>query len=438
MKCMRKKTTGPERGKMYINPVKRVGLMIILLTGNFYLLRAQFSVDAQYRNRFEVRNGYKGLAPADRVPAVFISQRTRISVAYETSQLRVRFTPQDVRVWGDEQLSSSTGVFGNPSSLDLFEAFLEIKTGTTGWLSVGRQQLVYDNQRILATRNWNQNGIAYDAVVYKWQPEGWKIHMGGSWNSTGQNSGNNFYDPSRIKSLNFLWVNRTLKAGWDLSLSHVASGTTKSANENRLYFRHTTGLFTTYKAGRVNAMANGYLQSGKNQNGEKVRACLLDVEASYRVGLLTPGVGISYLSGNSNTETGRNADHLFDVLYGGRHKFFGGMDYFTNIGPNTNQGGLADCYYFLDLTFSEKINLKNAGHYFRLAKNNSFTPDDKNLGYENDLVLKYRFTGWGALEWGYLFFLPMASLKTIQGVADPGFSHFLYLQLTATPSLFKN
>ncbi|HDR52737.1 MAG TPA: hypothetical protein ENN90_14155, partial [Mariniphaga anaerophila] len=156
---------------------------------------AQFSVDAQYRNRFELRDGYKKLAAEGANPAAFISQRTRVSFSFENENLKLKFTPQDVRVWGDEQLSSTTGVFGDYASLDLFEAFVQIKTGQNGWLSVGRQQLVYDNQRILATRNWNQNGIAYDAVVFKWKSDNWEFHAGSSWNSAGEISENNFYAP---------------------------------------------------------------------------------------------------------------------------------------------------------------------------------------------------------------------------------------------------
>jgi hypothetical protein len=73
-----------------------------------------------------------------------------------------------------------------------------------------------------------------------------------------------------------------------------------------------------------------------------------------------------------------------------------------------------------------------------LAQTNPTTPTDKNLGYENDLVLKYKFSDWGAIESGYSFFLPNNSLKTIQAVPDAKFSQFFYLQLTVTPTLFKS
>lgn len=397
---------------------------------------AQFSVDAQYRNRFEVRDGYKKLAAKGATPAVFVSQRTRISFNYENERLKLKFTPQDVRVWGDEQLSSSTGVFGDYASLDLFEGYVQIKTGAKSWLSVGRQQLVYDNQRILAARNWNQNGIAYDAVVYMWNSENWEVHAGSSWNSTGENATDNLYDSKRIKSLNFVWVNTHFSKDWELSFSHVASGVTKSETENKLYFRQTSGVYSTYKQNGLSILGNIYYQFGKNSTGQDVNAWLADADISYKAGKITPGGGISYLSGNKHATGG--TDHLFDVLYGGRHRFFGGIDYFSNFPSHTKQGGLSDYYFYLDFKLGPKTSLKNTGHFFALAQANENTPYDKKLGYENDIVLKHKFSDWGALECGYSFFLPTTSLKTIQNVPDTKFSQFLYVQLTITPVLFKN
>lgn len=397
---------------------------------------AQLTVDAHFRNRFELRDGYKKLAAEGSTPAAFISQRTRISFIFENENLKLKFTPQDVRVWGDEQLSSSTGVFGDYASLDMFEAFIQLKTGQNSWLSVGRQQLVYDNQRIFAARNWNQNGIAYDAVVFKLKTENIEFHAGSSWNSTGENITDNFYDPKHIKSLNFLWVKPHISANWDISFSHIASGVTKSETENKLYFRQTTGVYSTYKNDGLTFSGNLYYQFGKNNTGKKVSAWLADADFSYTSGTITPGIGVSYLSGNKhiNGET----DHLFDVLYGGRHRFFGGIDYFSNFASHTKQGGLADYYFYFNWKLNAKTNLQNTGHYFCLAQTNENAPANKNLGYENDLVLKHKFSNWGALECGYSFFLPTNALKAIQNVPKAKFSQFMYLQLTVTPVLFNN
>ncbi len=397
---------------------------------------AQFLVNAQYRNRFEARDGYKNLAVEGTTPAVFISQRTRISFGFESENVKLTFTPQDVRVWGDEQLSSTTAVFGDYASLDLFEAFVQIKTSEKSWLSVGRQQLVYDNQRIFAARNWNQNGIAYDAVVYKWSSDDWEVHAGGCWNSTGENATDNFYDSKRIKTLSFVWAKHRFSEDWKLSFSHITSGITKSEIKNKLWFRQTSGVYSTYKQNGFSILYNIYYQFGKNNTGRNVSAWLTDADISYKAWKITPGVGISYLSGNKNT-TGKT-DHLFDVLYGGRHRFFGEIDYFSNFTSHTKQGGLVNYYFYAELRLSQKTSLKNTGHYFALAQANENAPSDKKLGFENDIVLKHEFSDWGALESGYSFFLPTPSLKAIQNVPDSKFSQFMYLQLTITPVLFKN
>jgi hypothetical protein len=155
------------------------------------------------------------------------------------------------------------------------------------------------------------------------------------------------------------------------------------------------------------------------------------------LGKITPGAGLGYLSGNDKTLTNSSTDRLFDVLYGNRHTYFGYMDYFRSFASHTKQGGLSDFFLYLEYTFSKSIHLKNTGHYFQLAQSNPGTPENKNLGYENDLVMKYKFADWGTLEGGYLFFLPTESLKTIQSVQDAKYSQFVYLQLIITPVLFK-
>ncbi len=185
--------------------MKRIHKFILLsCIGTFFIIHngfAQFSVDAQLRSRFEIRDGYQKLAAEGLNPAVFISQRTRLSFSYESKLLKVKVTPQDVRIWGDQTVQSPTGVGDNPS-LDLLEAYAELKIGNNGWISAGRQQLVYDNKRLLGDRNWNQTGIAYDAVVFKLLTGNSNIHAGAVWNTLMETTSENLYPTSRIKSLN--------------------------------------------------------------------------------------------------------------------------------------------------------------------------------------------------------------------------------------------
>jgi len=410
---------------------------VLILGYDLNIIQAQFKIDAQIRPRFELRDGYQKLAPQNLVPAAFISQRSRISFSYETENFKLKFTPQDVRIWGDEANFTIGGNHGDNSSLDLFEAYAEIKMGEIGWISVGRQQMFYDNEWILGARNWNQNGNANDAVILKLKPFGWNLHLGTSWNTKVEPSFNNLYPTDRYKSLNYLWLNKSISESLNFSLLHVSSGQTQTDSTNTLNFRHTSGFYTEYKPGNLSVLANAYYQYGKSQTAKPVNAFLIALDASYKAGNLTPGAGITYHSGNSKTGASFKEDQLFDLMFTSRHRYFGLIDYFRTISSHTKQGGLADYYLYIDYKFSKSVSVRNTSHYFQLAQTNSSTPANKNLGYENDLVLKYKFSDWGALESGYMFFLPTASLETIQGVANSKFSQFFYLQLTLTPALFN-
>jgi len=410
-----------------------IGISILFIG---YQAQAQFKIDAQLRGRIEFRDGYQKLAVEGSTPTSLISQRTRISFIYETEKLTFKITPQDVRIWGGDAVVSSTGIVSN-TSIGLFEGYAEVKLGNIGWVSAGRQQLVYDSKRLLGDRQWNQNGISYDALVLKLKPSEWNFHLGGSWNTLTETLNNNFYPSKRIKSLNFLWLNRRFSNNFSVSLLHIASGVTETDTTNNLHFKQTTGLYSEYNKGNLSVWGNIYYQFGKNQKGTDVSAFLIDADASYKLGNFTLGIGLGYLSGNSKTGADQTKDNLFDVFYGNRHKFFGYMDYFRSFPTDTRQGGLADYYFYLDYKFSKAISIRTISHYFQLAQTNPTTPSDKNLGFENDLVLKYKFNDWGALEGGYMFFLPTESLKIIQGVANDKFSQFLYLQLTITPTLLK-
>lgn len=416
--------------------MKQVLLLASLITITSVKLPAQFNIQAELRNRFELRDGYRSLSAKDTTPARLIWQRSRISFNYETKNFKLTITPQDVRLWGDESQRSSSGVFGDEASLELYEGYAEIKLGTLGWVSVGRQELKYDNQRLLATRNWNNNGMTYDAVLFKLKAANWDIHLAGTWNSLAEASSGNLYPSNRIKNLMFLWANHTFNENLALSLLHTAVGATKTDTTNTLYYKQTTGFYAAFKKDDLNMWGEAYYQYGKTNTDKNVSAYLFAVDGSYKINNFTPGIGLTLLSGNSKTGAEQNTENLFDIHYGARHRFYGFMDYYRNFSSHTNQGGLADYYFYLDYKFSKSVSLRNIGHYFRLAQNNATTPTDKNLGYENDLVLKYKFSDWGILESGYLFYLPTNTLKTLQGDSNAGFQQFIYVQLSLTPTLF--
>lgn len=397
-------------------------------------VNAQFSIYTQQRTRFEMRDGYKKLANINQDAAYSISERTRLTFDYTTDKIKIVITPQDVRIWGDESLMNSTGVYGDDYSLSLFEGYAEFAITQNLWFSAGRQQLKYDNERILAARNWNQNGIAYDVAMLKFQKNNFKLHVAGSWNSISQSD--NLFPNDRLKSLNFIWINKKLNDKSDISFLHLVTANSKTDSTNVIYIKQTSGIYANLGFEDFNIKGDVYYQYGKNKTGQNVNAYILDADLSYKINNFTPHIGVGYLSGDSDITD--NTDNLFDVFYGARHKYFGFIDYFSDFTKSTKQAGLADYYILLSLKASKKLCIENTAHYFQLATVNSATPSDKNLGFENDIVIKYKFNEWGELNCGYSFFMPTETLETIQSVSNPKFSQFFYAQLTINPVIFKS
>ena len=394
--------------------------------------KPQLSVSVQLRNRAEGRDGYKQLPIEDSNPAYFISQRSRLGLGYSSEALKLKLTAQDVRVWGDDLKVGLTGT-GDQVTLGLFEGYAEIRIIPELWMSIGRQQLIYDKEWIFATRNWNQNGISYDALLLKFNLPALDIHVGSTWNAMTEASQNNYYPPERYKTLNFVWIQAKPVSSLKYSLFHLAAGSTTGEADNTLRFRHTSGLTADYLNHNFNAWTSFYFQSGKNKAGIPVRALLWDINATYMADKFTPGLGLVYLSGNSETGHLSKRDRLFDLHYGARHRYLGCMDYFTDIPGSTQQGGVVDISGFLDFKFSKKTEIRNTLHHFQLAESNELTPDEKYLGIENDLVLKSRFNSWATLEVGYMIMLPGSTMKTIQNRPDSDLAQFAYMQLTILP-----
>jgi len=206
-------------------------------------LKAQFSIDAQLRPRTELRHGYKQLPIENDEAAFFISQRSRLNLQYVQEKYRMGFSIQDVRVWGDEDLYSSTGVKGNNSSLDLYQAWLWLKLGTNSFVKIGRQPWSYDNQRLLSGRNWGQHGLAYDGVLFGYQKDNFKFDLGVSLNNDTKNIFGNEYTPDKMKFLDFIYLKQNFSNQSYLSFSGVLSGYQKEEESKTVYVLATFGPY---------------------------------------------------------------------------------------------------------------------------------------------------------------------------------------------------
>ena len=136
---------------------------IIILLQNSGIKAQTVTISGEIRPRFEFRHGYKTLFPDDAKPASFISQRTRLNSYFANDNFKVFLSLQDVRVWGDVNQLNTKDVNG----FSVHQAWAQMKLADFLQLKVGRQEVVYDDQRIFGSVGWAQQARSHDAALFK-------------------------------------------------------------------------------------------------------------------------------------------------------------------------------------------------------------------------------------------------------------------------------
>jgi len=423
---------------------------LLLMSGMTFQLLAGFDISAEIRPRFEYRHGYGALPPEGAIPTIGMSQRSRIIFNYDTEKIKYGLSLQDVRVWGDETLYSATGVFGDNASLDLKEAWIQLVINKYSSVKIGRQALKYDDERLISIRDWNQTGISYDAILYQYLNKNWRVDFGLSLNNQLDGQYGNFYPAGKLKTLNFLYVKNQISPELYLSFLTIGSGFTANDTTEVIYMRGTYGLYASYKVQRFFFAGSGFFQNGKNKKGKDVSAYFFSIDGGIYLQKFTIAGGIHHLSGQDGTKLDQayqSKDHLFDILYGVRHRYYGLMDNFSNIPKSTGNGGLIDFFGRVDYKYHGNNYLRLDYHWFYL-QNKVADPRyietkviqlPKNLGTEVDLAVDQRIYSGVNLKLGYSMMFATESREILSGI-EPGkseFSHWAWMMLTFSGSIYS-
>lgn len=423
-------------------------LFFVFLTQGLF---AQFSIKGEFRPRGEVRDGYSLLPDSSKEPAAFVSQRSRMTFDYNNIKYKVRFSLQDVRVWGDETLYSSTSIKGDNASIDVHEAWVELLLSDKSTVRVGRQELKFDDQRLIARRNWGQTGLTYDAFLYKYNNNNLQFNFGLSLNNNNENKFGNFYTPDKMKTLDFIYLKKKFNDNLNVSLISVASGFEKNNSCETVYVKGSYGTNVVYQKNNFKIRGSAYYQNGKNKIGQDVNAYFLGLSNNYKINKFLITAGIDYLSGQDASSTDSSyikTDHRFDILYGSRSSHYGNMSYFSNINKATENGGLVNVFAKVKYSFLEENTINLNYHLIMLANNvadktytgTGFKSLNKNLGSEFDFVFTRKFSEDIKLQAGYSFLVSTNSLKIIQNVIDKDcrLPQWGWVMLTVTPNIFKS
>ncbi len=404
--------------------------VIMIFSGS---LSAQLSFEGEFRPRTELRNGYRILHTSDSDPAFFISQRTRLNLLFNEEAYQFKLAAQDVRTWGDEAQIKDN------ANLNIHEVWAEIRATEQFKIKLGRQELVYDDQRLLGSVNWSQIGRSHDAILVKYQNEDSKlsIDLGGAYNQQNESVLGNSYTLDNYKLLSYLWMNKKLG---DMDLSGMLLMDGFETIPGNMNYRYTYGTHLNYKINGLVTSGSAYLQKGDDKTRTNISAYMIAGKVSYKIRTLNMAAGIDYLSGGDkdDADPGRYA---FNTLYATNHKFYGNMDYFLNIPNDTKGGGLQDIYANLGYTMSNAVQMNLSVHNFSLAKEiiyplNSTASLERGLGTELDISGSYTFGNEMRLQAGYSILLPTDSLEQLQQVSANGMQQWGWVMLVLTPEFF--
>jgi hypothetical protein len=400
----------------------------------------KFQIDAEYRIRPEYREGYQQMRNDTTSAASFTGQRTRISFGYfNSNKFSSLITIQDIRVWGQQDPRSVT-----PSTLQLFEGWAEPHITPDLSVRLGRQKLIYDNQRLFADNNWRTGAASYDAVTFKYNNDKIATDLVGAFNQSSERLRGTDFAPVGFTSFKLLimsYLKTKIFTNTTLTLINSGDGFQATDNPEKINMRYTDGGRIEYEKGKFYATVASYYQWGTLVSGKKVSAWYVQPEIKLnKISIFQFRLGAEVFSGTAS-ETPKDEDHSFVPLLGSGHTFNGSLDLFTRF-PNDVAGfGFVNPYFFVNCTLSPKFDLRVDFHYFATMETpviNKVTLN-KYMGFENDLLLGWKPNSYTRIEAGFSYAFLSEDCEILKK-AQPG-SHllspyFFYVSIGFKPVLF--
>jgi len=409
-------------------------LLVFILVSQINFAQ-EFDVNLQLRPRFEFRNGYKNLLSENQDATSFVSQRSRLNLDFKNEALQFKFSLQNIRVWGDVPLLSTS----DKNGVAIFEAYGDYQLNKKFRFRIGRQVLSYDNQRILGEVDWAQQGQSHDAALVTWLPkERQRLDLGFALNSDKENLFEVPYEVNNYKSMQFAWYHIKFTSA-ELSLLFLNTGyefENPSAVRETQYLQ-TFGSYFKFDKNNWFGDAAAYGQVGK-RNDATTEAWYAAANLNYKISeILKIGLGAEYLSGKDMDDSSSKLKS-FTPLFGTNHGFNGSMDYFY-VGNHQNSVGLADL--FGKFTYSPgKLDVSAIAHIFSSAANVIDENNEKRskyLGTEIDLKGSYKIRKDMALSLGYSQMFGEPGLEILKGGDASRIQNWAWLAISFHPRLFS-
>ena len=423
-----------------------IAIFIFATVAEAALDRERLTIGGEVRERYEFRDDADFNKVVDDALS-FISSRIRLHAGYEvTPDLVIFFQMQDSRLFGSETSTAS-----NEKNLDLHQGYLQLKNLGPWVLTLGRQEMIYGDQKLVGNFGWSNIGRSFDGIKMGYDTGRVRTDL---WLATIRKFANTGADPTFVptptvpsvsnrKEQTFFGMYTTYSGLPEVSIEpyvlflwDTGSGgliTDPAAQDQR---RVTLGLRL---AGKAMAESIDYTAEGAYQLGGIQSKDIAAYAGAVKLGYnFTPGlpgrlgIEFDYASGDDNPADGDFK--TFENLFPTNHIHYGYMDY---VGWRNMQ----DLRFSLGVKPTQTASISLDYHLFWLAREADHwyaasgrifrsTPagnSEKELGQEIDLVgyvvIKEKFR----LEGGYGHFYPGQYAETnFPGASDD--SDFVYLQ----------
>lgn len=373
------------------------------------------TVDGQIRPRLNVDSG-KDFKAGDLLQRNDVTQRSRLGATIRREDgLGATIRLQDVRVWGEE---GSTNDF-TAKGLDVHEAFMMVPLATGAELRLGRQEIAFDNHRLVGNADFFQRARSFDAARVTWKHAEWTVTAFFSWilagsanaeadgHATGLPTGSTATGDTGFAGVHARWIPA---AGHSVSALYFWRGS-KPTHEQR----HTAGLFADGTVGAIGLSytAEAYYQFGSVPAGN-ISAWLASGKLKYAAAVpWKPSVALfaDAVSGDGK------ATGAFDTLYATNHRYYGEMDFFLDLPKQTGFLGLLDVGATLAVAPVVNTGLAIDAHVFRAMQEDAKSKSNV-FGDEFDVRWTQKWLPGisTSVLWG--IFLPGDAMGGIRGITS--------------------
>lgn len=403
----------------------------------------QFVVNAQLMSRGEVRKG--GLPEVNGIiedNANFIFERSRLLINFEKAWFETQLTAQHSSVWGQK---------GN-GTLNIYEAWVKLKSKSGLFAQIGRQELNYDDERILGRNDWAMAALSHDVLRMGYEGHGHQVHGILGYNQRPENvNGGTTYRSNDgaqpYKTMQTVWYHYDiphLPLGISLLFMNVGMEEADVADP-KMEFQQLMGGYITFTPHRWKLEGSFYYQTGKDEFSIPISAYMGSAKVTYLPSATYSFfAGYDYLSGDENPivpKPGRigltqhKKVHGFNTVYGSHHQFYGAMDFFyvgAFYGGYTP--GLQNL--FMGSTYSPLKNLSLTANYHYLSVASKIPQADRSLGHEIELSASYNIMKEAKVSMGYSYMHGTSTLERLQRIEGKNKLQWGWLMLSVNPRLF--